>query len=266
MALVTENQIDELLREKLRRHGVSREVKDIELLATPEGILAEVVLLDASVLDEARKAVEDVERELEADGVRLAATVRALWQVEDVQRVEIATPPGVPSDAVGALFKGTLKSGARRQEVWVSVTPSAQSVLRPLTTADRPLGDLVRAFLQRWLSVGGVGYWDPTRDQKLELDEGAASYVRWRPYEQLRGSIDLVFRSPERAKGFLRSLEMAGGNARDFDAVLRELPSPGGSIARGERFPTSNRELYKMLLESEKMELEQYYFRKLDGL
>jgi hypothetical protein len=264
MALVTENQIDELLREKLRRHGVSREVKDIELLATPEGILAEVVLLDASVLDEARKAVEDVERELEADGVRLAATVRALWQVEEVQRVEIATPAGVPSDAVGALFKANLKSGGRRQEVWVSMSPSAQQVLRPLATNDQAWLSLVRTFLEHWLSINGAGYWDPIRDQSLEIDDSRARYLRWRPYEQLKFRVHLVFRSLDSARRFVQRFPLLGKKVRDLNDVLDALPGPGGAIARGERLPTTNRELYEMSLPSERDEWRQYYLRKLE--
>jgi hypothetical protein len=264
VALTTENRIGELLREKLNRHGVSGQVEDVESFATPEGILAEVVLRDASVLEEARKAVQDVERELESEGVSLLPTVRALWQVEDVQRIEIPNPPGAPSEMVGALFKGTLKSGARHQQVWVAVTPSAQQVLRPLSTTGQAWVELVRAFLRHRLSIGGAGYWDPIREQKLELEESAARYLRWRPYEQLRGSVDLVFRSVENAMGFLQFFNLTEKRARDFNHVLEELPGPGGAIARAERFPTSNYELYEMLLGSEKDELRQYYLQKLE--
>lgn len=264
MGLVTESRIDELLREGLRHHGVSREVKDVELFATPEGILADVVLLDGSVLEEAREAVEGVEGELRKDGVALVATVRALWQVESVEKVEIANPRGAPSDVVGALFKGTLRSGARQQEVWVSVTPSAQSVLRPLITTDWALRDLVRAFLQHWLSVGGTGHWDPIREQKLELGERAARYLRWRPYEQLKFRVHLVFRTLDSARRFLQRFDLLKGRApRDLNDVLDGLPGPGGAFAPGERLPTTNGELYEMLLDSEKDGWWQFYLKEL---
>lgn len=262
VALTTENRIDELLRENLKRRGISGHVEEVELFATPEGILAEVVLRDGSVLEEAQKAVQDVERKLEGEGISLLPTVRALWKVEAVQRIEIPNPPGAPSDLVGALFKGTLKSGARYQEVWLAVTPSAQQVLRPLTTSDQALVELVRAFLLHRLSIGGAGYWDPIREQKLELDDNTAQYLRWRPYEQLRTSVDLVFRSIDKARNFLQSLE--GKRARNFNDVLEKLPGPGGAFARGERLPTSNYELYEMLLVSEKEDLREYYRQKLE--
>jgi hypothetical protein len=260
--LTIENRVDELLREKLKGQGVLDQIEKIQLFATPEGILAEVVLLDASVLEEARKAVQDVERKLESEGISLLPTVRALWQVEEVQRIEIPSPPGAPSDLVGALFKGILKSGTRHQEVWVAATPSAQQVLRPLATSDQALIALVRAYLRHRLSVGGVGYWDPIREQKLKLEESGAQYLRWRPYEQLRRSVDLVFRSIDKVRDFLQSFE--GKRARDFNDVLEKLPGPGGAFARGERLPTSNYELFEMLLAPEKGEFSQYYRQKLE--
>jgi hypothetical protein len=264
VASVTQSQIDDILREKLRQHSVSYAVKDVELLSTPERVLAEVIVQDASVLEETGRAVQDAERELESQGVSLVADVRALWEVEEVERVAIANPSGAPAGLIAAVFKATLKSGARQQEVWISVTPSAQNVLRPLIASDEALRDLVRVFLRRWLAIGGPGSWDPTRDQKLELDESAARYLRWGPYEQLKGSVDVVFRSVDSARGFLQQVFVLAKQARYFNDVLMELPGPGGAYARGERLPTSNYELYEMLLDSEKDELRQYYSQRLE--
>jgi hypothetical protein len=265
MALVAEERIDELLRESLRRRGVlDGQVDEIDLFPTPEGTLAEVVLRDASALDQARQATEELEGRLESEHISLLPTVRALWTIGNIERIEIANPPGAPSELVSALFKATLKSGTRRQEVWVAVTPSAQQVLRPLAPNDLAWLELIRAFLAHRLSIGGPSYWDPINDQKVELGESAARYLRWRPYEQLKSSVDVVFSSPDIASPFLRrlaNLRKIGPNIHD---VLMELPGPGDKFAGGERLPTSNRQLYEMLLASEKDEWWQYYLRKLD--
>lgn len=264
MAVVTQQQIEQLLRERLRQQGVLDQLDEIDLFPTPEGVLAEVVLRDASALEQARQAVDSVETELGGEHVSLLPTVRALWEVDEVQRIEIRSPADAPSDLVGALFKGTLKSGARHQEVWVAVTSSAQRILRPLAPSDQALVELVRTFLRHRLSIGGAGHWEPVREQKLELDESAAQYLRWRPYEQLRRSVDLVFRSVEKARDFMQSCDLTEKRARDFGHALEELPGPGGAFARGERVPTSNRELYEMLLVPEKEDLLHYYLQKLE--
>lgn len=264
MALATENRIDELLREEFTRRRVADQLHAVELFVTPEGVLAEVVLRDASFLEEAQKAVQDVAHKLGSEGVSLLPTVRALWQVKEVQRIAIPSPPGVPSDMVAGLLKGTLESGRRCQEVWVAVTPAALGVLRPLVTSEQAISDLVLKFLEHRLSIGGGGHWDPIRDPRQELDVEAARYLRWRPYEQLKRLVDLVFSSIDMARSFLHLLNITGKGAHDFNHVLAELPGPGGAIAPGERVPRSNDELYEMLLASEKADLRQYYFQKLE--
>lgn len=264
MEIVTEERIDQLLRERLREQGVLEQVDEIDLFLTPEAVLAEVVLRDASALERAQQAVQEAERQLERERVSLLATVRALWEVDGLQKIETTSAPGVPSELLGGLFKANLKSGERVQEVWVAMTPSALRVLRPLAPNDEALTNLVRAFLRHRLSIGGASHWDPIRDQNLELNERSAQYLRWRPYEQLKGSVDFAFRSLEDARTFLKGFQRTGMKARgDFNGVLRGLAEPGGSIARGERFPTSNDELYQMLLDTEKKELEAYYSQRL---
>jgi hypothetical protein len=135
-----------------------------------------------------------------------------------------------------------------------------------LGRTDEALGDSVRDFLRRRLSVGGPGYWDPIRDSRLELDARAAQYLRWRPYQQLKGSVDRALRSREDARRFLGHFRQAGKKAsRNFYDVLEELAGPGGAIARGEQVPTSNYQLYELLLDTEKKDLETYYLRELEG-
>jgi hypothetical protein len=58
-------------------------------------------------------------------------------------------------------------------------------------------------------------------------------------------------------------MQMRGTKAGDSHTVLGELGAPAGAIARGERVPRGNYELYGLLLDIEKKELETYYLRKL---
>ncbi len=173
----------------------------------------------------------------------------------------LACPPvllacfsGVPSGQADAL-----------RTFWVDVTSPAYQVLRPLGGNDQALGNSVRDFLRHRLSVGGPGYWDPIRDSRLELDARAAQYLRWRPYQQLKGSVDRALRSLEDARKFLEWFRRTGKKASgNFNGVLEELAGPGGAIARGEQVPTSNYQLYELLLDTEKKELEAYYSQELE--
>lgn len=261
MLIVTEESIDQLLRERLRQQGVLEQVDEIDLLLTPEAVLAEVILRDASALEHAQQAVQDAERQLERERVSLLTTVRALWEVDGLQKIETTSSPGVPSELLGGIFKANLKSGERVQEVWVAITPSALRVLRPLAPNDEALTNLARAFLRHRLSIGGAGYWDPIREQKVELGESEARYLRWRPYEQLRGAVDLVFQSLARTRGLLQSL---GEKASDFTRVLPKLVGMPQRYGSGERLPTFNYELYEMLLASEKDAIAKYYASRLE--
>ncbi len=264
MRVMAEKDINQLLRERLEQAGLlgCLDEKRSSLFPTPEGVLADIVLKDASALESAQKVVEQAERELEQKGVWLLPTVRALWGVKNVEGVGGIYQYGLP-EALGILFRALLQSGGRTQEVWVSVAPSAFQVLKPLLAGgEDALRNIVRDFLGHQLSIGGAGYWDPIRHPHQELDEGAARYMRWRPYEQLKRSVDHALGSLEDARRFLKCFSGTGG-AHDFNAVLGKLAGPGGAIARGEQFQTSNYQLYELLLDIEKKELETYYLQRL---
>jgi hypothetical protein len=270
MTVVTEDRIDGVLREALAEHGILGEVKDIDVFVSPDGVLAEVSLHNASALERARQAVDSAARQLEGEGIWLLPTIRGLWDVEDVQKVEVSGPPGAPSDLVGALFTAALRSGTRRQEVWVAVTPSAQRALRPVVNSDSDWLGLIRAFLGHRLSVRGGGHWDPIHEPKVEINEAEARYLRWRPFEQLKGALARNLGSSlgngeerkERLRRFLGGLAVQDIKSGDFDAVVLQL-TVGGAIALGER-AASSRDLYQMLLDSEKRELRNYYEEQIE--
>ena len=92
MAVTTEQDIDRLLKEKLREDGVLDQLESTSLFFSPEGVLVEVVLKDASAVDRAEQAIRQVGQELEGEGMYLLPTVRAVWEVESVERVSL--PPG----------------------------------------------------------------------------------------------------------------------------------------------------------------------------
>jgi len=268
MAVITEHGLDQRLRRGLRDRGLLEHVHEIDVFPTPEGVLTEIVLRDASALERVREAIEDVEGKLGDEGILLLPTVRALWEVERVETVRLPSPPGVPSELVGKLFRGTLKSGERRQEIWVAVTPAGLRILRPLAPNDQSLAELVRAFLMHRLSVGGAGHWDPISDPKQEVDESAARYLRWRPYEALKSSVDEVFNPgvggrEETLRGFAKRMSYGGRSIYSLQDALTDLPGPGGAFSRGEWLPTSNDQFYDMLLESEKGQLESYYLEQV---
>jgi len=263
-ATMSEEQVVELLTERLSSERLLGSVIEKRVLEFPSEFLAEVVLNDGTKLEDAKRLARAVQHELREKGIWLDTIVRAQWDVETVKKVAGSELAGVPAGPVGLLFQGILRAGGCTQDVWVDVTSPAYQVLRPLGGTEQALGDSVRAFLRHRLSVGGPGSWDPIRDSRLELDARAAQYLRWRPYLQLKGSVDLAFRSRENARAFLKAFQLGGKKASgNFNEVLEELAGPGGSIARGEQFPTSNHQLYALLLDAEKKELETYYLQRL---
>jgi hypothetical protein len=264
-ATMSAQQVVDYLTEKLGAERLLDFVVEKRVLEFPDEFLAEVVLNDGTKLEEARSLADAVQGEFRAKGVELDSIVRAQWHVDAVKKVAGHELPGLPAGPVGLLFQCALRSGGRTQDVWVDVTSSAFQALRPLGTSDEALENSVRDFLRRRLSVGGPGYWDPIRDSRLELDARAAQYLRWRPYQQLRGAIDRALRSLEDARRFLGCFRLTGKKATgNFNHVLEELAGPSGAIARGEQVPTSNYQLYELLLDTEKKDLEVYYLQKLE--
>ena len=264
-ATMSEEQVVELLTERLRSERLLGSVIEKRVLEFPSEFLAEVVLNDGTKLEDAKRLAGAVQHELREKGIGLDTIVRAQWDVETVKKVAGSELAGVPAGPVGLLFQGILRAGGCTQDVWVDVTSPAYQVLRPLGGADQALGDSVRAFLRHRLSVGGPGYWDPVRDSRLELDAKAAQYLRWRPYQQLKGSVDRALRrSFEDARRFLERFSGTGKKASDFNGALGELGGPAVTFARGEQLLTTNDQLYDLLLDTEKKELEAYYSRELE--
>ena len=178
---MTDSEMDALLKENLRKAGVQTVVDWAKyfLFPTPEGVLAEIVLTDASKLEEAEMAIDKARRELERQGIALLPTVRAVWQVESVEpqfrseEIERRITEGF----FGLPFVATLRSGSREQKVGVELMPGAYGGLE---LAGRSVDDLIKVVteqLKGWLSVGGAGYWDPIREPRRIVGGGQISYI-----------------------------------------------------------------------------------------
>lgn len=263
MTVATEKDIEQLLRESLTERGVAEKVDHISLFSTPEGVLAEIVLKEADALDEADKAVRETERELADKGVSLLPTIRALWRIQQLDRVVL--PAGaVPRELQDIPFCASLRSGSREQRVWVGVAPTALNLLtKQATGAAKPgvVKNAVEYFLRRHLSVGGPAHWDPTKSPALKLNEDDAWYLLYRPYERLKKAVDFAFRTHDRAREFLEAVRRANAPLRELRETVRYLPNLGTFLPGG-KLPT-NDELYPMLIPSESDELDRYYEDKL---
>src|SRR5438552_3091201 len=240
MAVTTEQDIDRLLKEKLREDGVLDQLESTSLFFSPEGVLVEVVLKDASAVDRAEQAIRQVGQELEGEGMYLLPTVRAVWEVESVERVSL--PPGpVPAGVLGIPFRAMLRSGSGHQEVWVNVLPAAFDLLvRGLTSVakDEIVKNTVKYFLVDRVTFGGSAPWDPRTSRVVQLSESDAWYLINRPYEKLKNEIDLIFRSHESASEFLAAVKTAGVKVGALRDVLPHFPS-GGPFLSGHGFTSS---------------------------
>ena len=131
------------------------------------------------------------------------------------------------------------------------------------------LQEMVSEFMKFELSHGGKSFWDPRRDSRLELNAGALMYLFGQrdAYERLKQSIDEVFRpsigtTRESVERLVRSMNYAHGMRKigRFQDALTDLPGAGGAYNSGEKLSTSNYELYELLFDDEKRDLESYYW------
>jgi hypothetical protein len=120
---ITANQVDDILARRLRESGVSKVLskEHSQFLDLGEELFVEIVLTDATRLEDAEKIVRDTAQELKAQNIRLDTVIRALWEVVDVSYV------GPSRSADGGLraaseFQVILQSGGRKQSVVVDLS------------------------------------------------------------------------------------------------------------------------------------------------
>ena len=164
-------QIDHVVREKLNRADLLGDLDQARTntFPSPPDNRIHIVFRDAVVLERAEKAIEEARLELEKRGIGIVPNVRALWKVEDVQKVEVNAQ--LP-EGLGIVFRALLRSGHYSQEVWVSVAPFAFRILKPfLDTHPGALERVVRQFLELSASLGRELYWEIHQKPYVEIDE-----------------------------------------------------------------------------------------------
>jgi hypothetical protein len=144
-----------------------------------------LVLNDGSNIPKAEELLSQAAKNLQREGTILDGVVRADWEVEDIR------PAGHAISSNGYLkaskaFIAELKSGNTSCTVSVDMTFSAIELLRQKhadtsRSSDRriPANELaaVQRYLDRQLSLGGTGYWNPVKYGRCELDEPAMFFL-----------------------------------------------------------------------------------------
>jgi hypothetical protein len=172
---MTESELNKSLSERLKSAGLAPYLvrEKSQILEFPDGFFAEIVLSDASKLEEANAVVASIRAGVERQGSHLTSIVRAIWSVKQVEGVGPAR--GASGGIKSAVdFRAVLESGRREAEVTVQVGRDALRELRQRLGSDT---GAVADFLRLQLSFGGAGYWDPLRYPTQELNSAAVLYL-----------------------------------------------------------------------------------------
>lgn len=276
---MTFNEAEERLERQLRESGLAQflDRERSQFLDLADQIFVEIVLNDATRLDDAEKIIRNLARELNAQGIHLDSVVRAVWEVVDVA---FAGPSRSPDGGIRASseFHVTLKSGTRIHRVTVDVFWGASEFLeqkfslkgegvhRRRQVSNEMLTNAVRSFVQHQLSAGGTSYWDPIRFPRVQLNDAAMLFLLGQSttFNELRQAISDAF-EPSVLESFVKSLEVSAVRIGDFEAVLPELSNMlGGAYRPGATFSVSATELFRKLDRPEQELLKSYFYTRLE--
>jgi len=183
------NLVQDMLLERLREaHLESVLLPDkSQCLDMEDSVWLEMVLSDGAELDRFETVVAEVKHAFGARGIRVDGIVRAVWAVTDVKSHGPAYgKDGAPRAAEE--FHVTLQSSKRVETVAVVITWAAKAAIRARLDGQAPTGKaqdnqvrdkvvaLVRQFVEYELRQGGLGYWDPLKHQRRELNEPAVLF------------------------------------------------------------------------------------------
>jgi hypothetical protein len=181
--------VRDMLIERLRAANLEGAVcpEKSQCLDMEASVWLELVLSDAAELDRFETIVAEVKHAFGARGIRVDDIVRAVWAVTDVKSHGPAYgKDGAPRAAEE--FHVTLQSGDRVETVAVAITWAATAAIRARLDGQAPTGKaqdnqvrdtvvaLVRKFVEYELRQGGLGYWDPVKHQRRELNEPAVLF------------------------------------------------------------------------------------------
>jgi len=183
MSATTFAQVEQLLVRRLQGAGVSDLVssRSSQFLDLGEYLFAEVVLTDATRLEEVEGIVRDTAEELKPRGIVLDRVVRAQWEIVEVSHAGSSRAPDGGIRAASE-FHVILKSGSRTHHVAVDVSSGAIAVLKQKLGVEKlsfqkTIAQTVCSFVQYQLSMGGTAYWSPLVAPRLELNHLAMSFV-----------------------------------------------------------------------------------------
>ena len=278
---ITANQVESVLEQRLRESGVLKVLSNAhyQFPDLGEELFVEIVVTDASCLEDAEKIVRETAQELKSQNIRLNSVIRALWEVVDVSYV------GPSRSADGGLraaseFQVILQSGDRKQSVIVDLSWGALEFLRQKRGVKRLTSEnitkfqsefvakTVRSFVQYELSLGGTSYWSPVLHPKLEMNDAAALFVLGQStaFNELWHAVSDAF-EPAVVDSFLGSLAVSSKNIQRFEDVLSELSNMlGGAYRRGATLSTSANELFQKVDRSEQELLKKYFHARVELL
>lgn len=130
----------------------------------------DIVLKDASRIEDARNALAETVKRLLSRGINLKSVVRGAWVIQSVKYAGAMTSPsgGIMN---GAHYAVTLRCGRRIADATVGVWKGAEEMLQsasnmPTREPERTafLEGVVRSLACEWLSGAPEGRWDPIAD------------------------------------------------------------------------------------------------------
>ncbi len=276
----TFHQLREMLEKRLHEAGLTEFIdwQSYQFLDLGGEAFIEVVVRDASRLEDAKRVVELAAEEIKTKGISVESVVRAQWEVVSVDYQGPSYAGDPPQTLAADRFRVILRSGPKQHVVSMDVSFAAIELLKRklgLRDSDAPQGlpemvaPIVQKFVEQNLSRGGTSYWDPLQDPRVELSATDMSFLMGQStaFEELRQAIWDAF-DPPVLDSFLVDLSVTGvKNVRDFDAILPELSNMlGGAYRKGDTFSTSATELYRRLDRTEQELLKKYYQGKIDQL
>ena len=164
-----------LIGDALKQHGIVDQIdsEHSQYLDLPEGVYAELVIKDAGKEGDVERAVGDLDAHID---------IHPIWRVLEFGATDVARSSSGGIVAASAI-PVKLQSGSVFADVQVVVTFLAEKEMEKLLGANMASGKsipglLAQAYVESLLRWGGRDYWDPRRQDRLEIayDRALALY------------------------------------------------------------------------------------------
>jgi hypothetical protein len=189
MLVAEANLVQDMLVERLRE-GHLEEIfrpEKSQCLDMEDSVWLEVVLSDGAELERVEAIVAEVKDVFRARGTQVDGIIRAVWDLVEVK----SHGPAYGKDRsprAAEEFYAALKSGKRVHTVVVEFTHGATIAVRHQLDGQAATGKaedkqvreaiaaLVRKFVEYELRQGGLGFWDPLKHPRRELNAPAVLF------------------------------------------------------------------------------------------